>query len=175
MSAPDETPRDDTAEHDALPPELSALLTSAWHEQPAPEATPSLAQSDAETRAAVDWLQRSWTQLDAPALGEVPRALRRRVAQRRAPVLAWRRHAAAAALLLAVGLALRFSASWSTHVPRADASPPVAARPSVAGGPQLVSAGPGRLELRSGPVRLLLLEPTDSPPLPNVPSLGSDH
>ena len=133
--------------------------------------------SDDATRASVQRMRDSWAQLQAPPV-DVPAALRRRMSRRRAEILPWRRHAAAAALLFTVGMALRFGAGWlpaPAHVvPPIDAGSTTPMTPSDPMRPHLVAAHADHLELRSGPVRLLLVTSTEPPPLDTNPSLGSD-
>ncbi|GJM22874.1 MAG: hypothetical protein DHS20C15_27890 [Planctomycetota bacterium] len=161
---------------EGLTSDIVDVLGAAWREQRAPDATPTLAASDAATRDSVRWMQDSWAQLQAPPV-EVPAALRQRVQRGRAPVLAWRRHAAAAALLLSVGLALRFGAGWLPPRALVDRGRDLGPSQDVAHDsdrPRLVAAHADHIELRSGPVRLLLVTATESPPHDTNPSFGSD-
>jgi hypothetical protein len=142
----------DESERDALPEDLRRLYARL---QPPPLAD-DIAEADPETARAVRWMQAAWQELEIPA-ARVPNLARR------APRRLRRLHfalAAAAGLLLAAGAAL-----WRGL---AGAPPEPAAR--LAEGPALPAADrvevlaalPDRVELRSGPVRLVLL----TPPIP---------
>lgn len=123
---------------------------------------------DASTRAVVDWMRAAWGTLEASA-APVPRVPPPSTGRLLAlPRRRWRVAAALAAGLLAVaavGAFLQRSGDGvrpeDEHAPRvADAGPPASAG-SPADGPQVVSLGPDHLEMRSGPVRLILFqEPT---------------
>ncbi len=143
----------DENESDALPEDLRRLYASL---RPPPLADDA-AEADPETARTVQWMRDAWHGLEIPP-ARVPRVTRR--APRRLRRLRFALLAAAAGLLLAAGAAL-----WRGL---AGAPPDPAAR--LAEGPALpdadrvevLAALPDRVELRSGPVRLVLL----TPPIP---------
>lgn len=115
-------------------------LRRAWREMQGPDPERGLGHPDAKTRAALVWLRGAWQRVAPPALPVTAPA---------AP--AWRRNlaliAAAAVALVAPGLRQRR--------PPATAEPP---RPSANGSAlEVVALTSERTELRSGPVRLILL------------------
>jgi len=143
-----------------------AELRAAWREGPEPASDRPLAEEDLHTRLAVDWMRQAWLALPVPAASapRVPAATRS---------IRWR-FAAAAALLLALGLPLAIGAWRRTHRTAASAAPPApVAGPLAPTAPTapavppetaatIVAIDEHHLELRSGPVRLYLL--TDPPP-----------
>jgi len=132
------------------------LLAASWKRLEAPSPARDLEKEDEVTRRAVLWLRQAWSTLEAPVL-RAPRRLRFAPFRRR--VL---RPAVAAALLLAAGAALflpgrpQETRSAAEIVVRAP-NPPEP-RPVL-----LPDSRPGRMELRSGPVRLILLQPNKKP------------
>jgi len=124
-------------------------LQDAWRRLDAafPETDP--AGKDPDTRAAVALLQRAWARLEAP-----PAPVLRR---RRRPVAA--RWAAGLLLLLLPALALLLARRQPrpAPLPVAGQEQVAAARPELE---VLDNRTPGRLVLRSGSVRLTLLQPT---------------
>jgi len=127
--------------------------------EPPPE---DLAASDPHTRAAVEWMRAAWAGLPVPQ-PRVPlpgRPARPRHVLRLAAGLA----AAAAALALLWPTGVEQSVQRSDDRARSEAGD-TARRASVeaparlgAEAPQLASLGPDHVELRSGPVRLILLK-----------------
>jgi hypothetical protein len=123
-------------------------LRRAWRglepELPAGE----LAEADPATRASVAWMRAAWTGLPVPE-PRVPGQLRRRPALRLLGALS-----AAAAVL-----ALLWAAGWQAPVQRfEEPARTQTVQPTANTGPQLAALDSGRLELRSGPVRLILLK-----------------
>lgn len=124
-------------------------LRSAWPSLEAPAPDRELAGEDPLTRRSVAWLQRAWELHEAPA-GSPPVALRPR------PLLGW----AAAAAVLVLGAA---AALWRQEAPGepGDAAPAVAQHqpePAPAEEPVVVAVIlADRVELQSGPVRLIFL------------------
>jgi hypothetical protein len=117
-------------------------------------------EADPETARVVRWMQRAWRELEPPR-AVLPRSVARRPRRLARPALL----AAAAVVLLLAGAALwRALAARSAAVPRLD----VAREPAPAGtdGVEILDVRPDRLELRSGPVRLVLLGPPPPPPEP---------
>ncbi len=121
-------------------------------------------EADPETARAVQWMRAAWGGLEIPP-ARVP------ALPRRAPRALWRlrgparsRLLGAAALLLALGGA----ALWRALRPGAEPAraPRVAQGPAPAAerGVEVLAALPDRLELRSGPVRLVLLDPPHTEP-----------
>jgi len=132
------------------------------------------AAGDADPRTArvVAWMRAAWEELEVPP-ARAPRALRRRAAPRRLLLLG----ALAAAALAVLGAALWRAGPrpLPAHVaqgpvPRAPAEPSAPA-PFTAG---VVALPDDRIELRSGPVRLVLLAPPPElePGLEPVPEPG---
>jgi hypothetical protein len=162
--------RDDEpgAEGDAL-----RELTEAFGALPAPPPTRELSAEDEATRRSVDWMRAAFT-AQQPRDGLQALHARRAAAQR---PFAWRSLAAAALLLVLLGgpgwLALRGGRAPEppervptriAQIPAQLEPPPVAptrlAPAPVAATPGLVAVSAHALELRSGPVHLLLVRPT---------------
>lgn len=132
-------------------------LRALWDAVEPPAAHRTLDGEDDATRAAVAWLQGAYARLEPaaapPRLGLVPHRARR-----------WPRRIALAAAAAALLLLAR--AAWNEPrpgltLPTEAWIPPPAAAPEV----QVLASDAQRLELRSGPVRLILLHPqprTDS-------------
>jgi hypothetical protein len=154
---PPREPLDEAAAEDTA--ELRALY-GRLEPPPLPEEAD---EADPETAHVVGWMRNAWRALEAPQvplpLRHVPlrpvplRALRARRARalRRRMVLV----AAAAAVLALAGAAL-----WLARTRPAPAVENVAAVP--ARGIEILAVRPEQLELRSGPVRLVLLAPPPS-------------
>jgi hypothetical protein len=160
---------------DGLDKEALDALRAAYHALPPPPPVRELSEEDATTRAAVAWMAAAFAALPVPAC-PVPATARPAQASLASlsAARAARRFAAAAALL-----ALLLGAAWwlatlrpASHsssapvavAPRADSTPLPNAQLAAA----LVAAAPDRLELTSGPVRLLLF--TESfEPAPEIP------
>ena len=148
-------PRDPRA-----PDQPPADLRRAWSRLEPPRPDPDLEGSDEPTRAAVEWMRAAWSRLEAPA-PVVPLALHRRRS-------GWRRWAqplaAAAGVLVALGVWLALQrlepgvrpdgvdteTTARTHVGEPAPVP-------LDDGVELAALAPDRVELRSGPVRLILL------------------
>lgn len=162
---------------------LLGALRRAWRQLPAPDACRPLEQEDPATRRAVEWVREAWLALPVPA-ATAPRGAAHAAARARPGLLRrdrWRRFAAAAALLLALGVPLLVLAlrreNGAAPVARTDDPPaldPVAAGPATTGptpeaSPRtIVAVGDSHLELRSGPVRLYLFtDPPFTPPREN--------
>ena len=173
------------AERDDAGDELGlAELRAAWRMLAPDDPAERLGEPDAATRATLDWLRAAWqaTAADtpsAPAL-RVPWRLRLTAARRRLrPLAPW---LAAAGLLVA--LLREFTAPRAApHAARApsrgdlvvDASPdvaPVAAGPTIVRVPDpiafpdvipLTAVDAHRMEMRRGPVRLILVLPNAPP------------
>jgi hypothetical protein len=160
-------------------PELSSELASLWRAMPSPDPTAVVDRPDAATRATVAWLRTAYV-ASGPASSALPWRIRVRSLRRRSiPWLApW---IAAAALLLAIALLLP-SNRRAASVARGDliVAPPVAGLPTsaptvatpVSAMPvfstqipdaiPLVAFDARRMEMRRGPVRLILV--TNSKP-----------
>lgn len=149
-------------------------LRGLWDAVAAPPPHRALADEDAETRAAVDWLRRAYARV-APAAAPARRAARPAArSQRRWPRLLAAPAAAAALLLLARALffdpgpaapsTLPVAAgAASAPAPASPEPPPAAPVPGRAPGVQLLASDPARVEMRSGSVRLILLHPRTEP------------
>lgn len=123
------------------------------------------AEADPETARVVQWMQGAWRGLALPP-ARVP--LAPRLSTRPIRHLRFALVAAAAVLLLVSGTLVTGTALWraltrsseSTPEPRMAQGPP----PASATGVEILAVRPDQVELRSGPVRLVLLgpPPTDS-------------
>lgn len=145
--------------------ELGALYRGL---QPPPLADGASA-ADPRTARVVQWMQSAWRGLEVPParVPELPRRAPQGLRALRGPArLALL--GAAAALLVLGGAAL-----WRAlrHVDEPARAPRVAENPDNAAGGgdkesevEVLAALPDRLELRSGPVRLVLLEPPPTEP-----------
>ena len=132
-------------------------LRRAWRglapEVPANE----LGRADPRTRAVVDWMRTAWSSVEAPVppVHSVPAPRPRRPILRLAAGLA-----AAAAVLCSLWFFLQRPPGPArpeddgTRIATGD-SPGGRAAPEE---PRLASVGPDHVELRSGPVRLILLK-----------------
>jgi hypothetical protein len=160
-------------------------LARAFRDWPAPAATRDLPDEDEATRGTVAWMAAALrAQAPSPAAAAPPRApWRRAPAPARWRLRDWRPLAAAAVLLLLLGgpLLLVTDRGPRPAPPLADAGPavpqpapdgpaaPLPPEPVMATEPGLVVAvDRQRIELRSGPVHLLLLtrsrpDPTEEP------------
>ena len=126
-------------------------LREAWHGLETPDPAGG-AEPDAATRASVAWLRSAWATVEIPAAPGLPR-------RRRLPALR-----AAALLLLAAGaLLLPFRQEPAPAGPAAEAAVRQAAPPPASPGSGLVEVREDRVVLRSGRVRLTLLQPTALP------------
>ena len=145
---------DDFRSDEELPlDELRAAWTSLRPREPAEEAD----QADARTGEVVDWLRAAWGTVEAPVLQRPgPRVPAGRLLFLRGSRLA-KGVAAAAVVLVAFG-------SWALFQrPAPDVRSPdedmqVHVPPAPADGPRVASLGPDYIELRSGPVRLILFD-----------------
>jgi hypothetical protein len=145
-----------------------AGLQSAWRSIPPPDPTAPVDAPDAETRASVEWLSAAWRAAasHAPAPSTLPARLRARLLRRRAAAIApWL--AAAAALVLGITWFARSERTPSPPIELASehsatVEPPLAPRSAgpESGEPKLVTLTADRMELRSGPVRLILFTPS---------------
>ena len=139
-------------------------LRRAWERLETPRPEPELEDCDPRTRAAVAWMQAAWSRVEAPA----PRVPLARPALRPQPWMLPLAAAAGVLLALAVVFALQ---RLGVGVRPADVDTPIAAQPASQGAPaprpddavELAALAPDRVELRSGPVRLILLTGGDSP------------
>ena len=144
-------------------------LRESWNSLEPPAPVRDLAAEDAETRAAVRWMASTWNALEAPEPRAVPTPIRSTVVRRAAPVLSL---APRLALAAAAGLFVWFgfvasrpdpsdtalSNSGLSQSGAANGAPELAAvtAPSA---PVLLAATEERVEMRSGGVRLVLLQP----------------
>jgi hypothetical protein len=146
-----------------LPDEAVELRAHYRRLQPPPLAD-DLEGSDPETARVVQWMQGAWRGLTPPRT-LVPGRTLPRPTVRLVPRL---RIAAAAAAVLLAGAALwrvlsrTDPTSAPAHLAQAPAEP--------LRGVEVIDVRPDRLELRSGPVRLLLLDPP--PESPDEPPRG---
>ena len=123
--------------------------------------------TDALTRASVDWMRAAQAALPVPAAPAPP------AARPRLRLVPWRRQLAAAAVLLAVGLLMQLThdergpvpgrgddvVDSGTATPDAPTTPPVIPGFRAAGAPDagLLASSTEHLEVSSGPVRLVLV------------------
>jgi len=165
------------------PDDVLDALARAFRELPAPAPARELAAEDEATRRAVAWMAAAF-RAQSPASSAPPAEILARTA-RPTPRRTWRPLAAAAAVLVLLGGALVLA----EHVlqPRVATRPdaPVAQAPDIeipapaitpaapditppASSPSgIVAAAEDHLELRSGPVRMLLfLKPPSNPENP---------
>jgi len=140
----DELERDDAGAAD----ELRALYERL---QPPPLADEA-GESDPTTAEVVAWMRGAWQRIEPPRVA-VPRPAVPLPSRRRTRSSSFAL-AAAAALVLLAG-----AAAYLRALRPASAPPPnVAEQP--ASGVEILAVLPDRIELRSGPVRLVLLAPT---------------
>ena len=144
-------------------------LRRAFEALPAPPPVRELGAEDDDTRRVVAWLAAAWS-AQAPASSAPPAALRpaalRPGALPRRAEFAWRPLAAAAVVLVLLGGSLlvahvlrgRVASRPALPVVRTPAAPAPALVETPAPPPQpgVVAAAADHLELRSGPVRMLL-------------------
>ena len=113
----------------------------------------------------MDWMRTTWNALEAPEPGAVPASLPRILAPRPGPRL---RLVPRIALALAAGLVAWFGfalsrpaqdTTSSTEAPVELAAVQTAPAPSMQAAPIVLAANAERVELRSGSVRLVLLQP----------------
>lgn len=142
-------------------------LRRAWRGLASPLPAEELDDCDAGTRASVEWMQAAWSSLEVPE----PRVPHSR--PQLAPQFAWQRsprralesalpYAAAAALLVTLWFAgSEQSLQRPEQVARSQTEAPL--NPSDYEGPQLAALSSDHLELRSGPVRLILLKDQRTP------------
>jgi hypothetical protein len=135
----------------------------AWRslDPPAPDDGPE--PRDPVTRRAVSWLAAAWHMVPVPAVPAVPAVGTAR------PVRHHVRRAAAAAILISAS-----ALAWNEWHRREALAPPPA---SPATGPppaSVVLAGPDRIEVRSGDVRLILLTSTEDSLPVSVPDLDGE-
>jgi ferric-dicitrate binding protein FerR (iron transport regulator) len=137
-------------EHHALRAELAHLYRGLAPAEPAD----ALEDTDASTRASVAWMQRAWATLEVPRSARLPGRRTARPSLRRRAVLAL----AAAAVIAGLGLAL-----WRPWESRpAQETPVVSQGEALPASPtgereiRLASLSSDHIEMRSGPVRLVL-------------------
>ena len=122
-------------------------LRAAWSRLSAPAPR---AEADRATQASIAWMRSAWDSLESPAPD--PRVLlRHRARAERAAITSWA--AAAAVIIGGIVFALqRLAPPARPGIERAvmDSTP-------SANKPYIAAIEPGRLEMRSGPVRLILL------------------
>jgi len=119
-------------------------LRAAWTALDAPAVADDWRDTDPRTRVAVDWMRAAWSEV-RPSRPLTP------------PVRTWRTfhpwRAAAAALLVGTALASAIDRGRVAGTPAAE---------SIASSTETITVAavePDRLELISGPVRLILLSP----------------
>jgi hypothetical protein len=136
--------------------ELFEGLGAAWRNQPVPQPGGDLVATDAVTQRTVQWLAAAWAAQAVPPV-RLPARITRRHA-RTAWRVSWRPLAAAAVLILILTVPLMQREPGPTPVDHGTPPPVVAANPLSP--PQTPTVTADGLELRSGPVRLLLLSKT---------------
>lgn len=129
-------------------------LRAAWRAMAPPDPTASVDARDEPTRAAVAWMRSAWAAAAPPPTSALPWRVRLRIARPRVVrALPW--VAAAAALVVCTALLGRGGRTEHDAAP----VPELVARPEPIAKPELVSLSADRMELRSGPVRLILFTP----------------
>ena len=128
--------------------EASLELQALYRRLEPPPLADGAEEADLETRRVVQWMRGAWRGLEVPPV-RVPIAVRRPRRDARFTLLA-----AAAALVLGVAL-------WRVLRARVAPAPaPLVQTPAPAADAiEVVAMLPDRLELRSGTVRLVLLDP----------------
>ena len=175
----------DPAHEDGQPQEPLDLgaLRDAFHGLPTPDATPPLDESDAQTQATVAWMVEALAALPVPDVQvpklsdkAPPRPLLKRLPGSRPKTASspapWMRHAAAAAVFAALALALNWASSTARVDEPAFSTAIPGFREASQGSSGLVAVTADHLEVRSGPVRLVLLTQASSPadgPALNLP------
>ncbi len=182
------TPRDDAPLRGPLdvPPDGDPLdaLASLWSSLAPPARTDDLEREDELTRASVAWMRTAWEALELPAASDAETTTRAAgdvltlhahpqrpaVDTRTAPVrsMSWRPLAAAAVLLLSLAGPLLLLSPAGPTTDGSAFDPRVTTHhdggePAPQHGPIVTRADAHRLELRSGPVRLVLLTNTTAP------------
>lgn len=120
-------------------------LRSAWSSLEAPEPRP-----DAATVASVEWMRAAWRALPVPAADPSVLVSRRRRAERQT-IATW----AAAATVLLAGIA--FSVQRLTPPARSGVEVTAIGGEPSSTKPYIAAVESDRVEMRSGPVRLILL------------------
>jgi hypothetical protein len=159
--------REDRREEQREELPLDELREAWWSETPA-EPADELDEADPKTRDTVAWMRAAWQGLEVPE-PRLPAARRARPARLR-PRLVPLALAAAAALLAALGIYLATDAGEVERMPAPEThlaqggSPrePANEATEVASSGDLAYLGSDRMELRSGPVRLVLLTRRDT-------------
>ena len=148
-------------------------LRQAWSRVEPPSVSDDLAQSDARTRAAVEWMRSAWSRVEVPAPVLPTRTLRWHRAQRFALPLA-----AAAGALVALGICFalqRFapgvrplvvSTEIAQQVTSPEGSAPDEGSAFLSSGVEVAALAPDRLEVCSGSVCLILLTPESAQKTP---------
>ena len=121
---------------------------NAWEGLEPQQPGGDLDQEHAETQRAVAWMQEAWTALEIPT----PVVPKRRQSRRWFPLPL--RYAAAAAILLAVGSGL----FWLPG--SGDGTAPLTTETTTPDAPRILMATEERIEMESGPVRLILVAGT---------------
>jgi hypothetical protein len=130
-------------------------LRRAWRGLEPELPAEDLSEVDPTTRASVEWMHAAWSSLQVPAVRVPSRRLVHPVLRLAAGL------AAAAAVLASLWLAgNQGRLQRSEDFARSESEAPIA--PNHLEGPQLASLSSEHVELRSGPVRLVLL--TDQRP-----------
>jgi len=151
-------------------PELMKLH-AAWRAMTPPDPTAGLESPDPRTAATLDWMRAAWSASAPAAPPALPWRLRLQLARRRAaPSAPWL--AAAAAVIAAIALFVRDGARDRVREATTPPCVELATEPNPAppradpevDAPKLVSLTADRMELRSGPVRLILFNPSQESP-----------
>jgi hypothetical protein len=143
-------------------------LREAWRSQSPAEPADELEEADPKTRATVAWMRAAWQALEVPEprLPAPRRARFVRLRPRLVPLVL----AAAAAVLVMLGVYLAKDASDVQRMPEQETrlaqgegpSEPLQRTTEVASSADIAYLGDDRMELRSGPVRLVLLTRRDT-------------
>lgn len=127
-------------------------LAAQWRRLEPPDATAAVDAPDDATRAAIGWMREAWRAAAPAAPRDLPWKLRARLLRRRA--LPWL--AAAAAIVAVAFLLSRAGEPGGRSLGRPDPVRVAAQVPSH----RSFDCAPDRIELRSGPVRLILFTNT---------------
>jgi hypothetical protein len=130
-------------------------LAARWRRLEPPDPTAAIDGPDAATRAAIGWMRDAWRAATPAAPRALPWRLRARLLRRTA--LPWL--AAAAAIVAVAFLLSRAGDPGRRPTGRPDPVRVAAQEPSL----RSFACAPDRIELRSGPVRLILFTTTTAP------------
>ena len=142
--------------------DVGAELREAWRHLSPPPLPDAIDEADPATAAAVGWMRSAWRTLEAPSAIAVHRpdssSSERTEEEQRAGVQ--RRRVAARLVALAALVLALLGVLWRA-LPRRSATDTIATPVARASAVEVLDVRPEQLELRSGPVRLVLVSPAD--------------